>query len=498
MMKGGTLAMAVLAVAVVLTQAVTIKKFPYLPCAKKPTAYSVLPTVRNPDPKTFCFTIQVTATENCTSYCCGADLRKILIDVNPECAVQNPNIHVTLNDGPIKAGPAFEPGPNGPNNSVVLRLTQLGLNITTAHGAEVCISLARNSQGAGCRTMQEFCKPPAGEADGTCAVAMLDSQYDCCPIAKASSYVMPPPPPPESPPVLPAPEPCPVCVTLNRIEYFPLYPISFTAQQCQAWADMVVSNITAFAGLVDATLLNLPPAVKCEDDMLQACVKFASAEEGYKLEEYMEPLVQLWYSSFVNPCKAYWRGWYGASVTVNDGVDGSGCLQHYTSLVCDPAPIDFPKCKCDTGMVTPFFAAPILEKRPFEGSRTNDTLYCFTVFVSTPFDPDSPCGRTTNLLKAEIYADDAQRRKVKNILVRPNGANSSRLMSTSWASPGEQTLKVTPLNWNREQAHGASICLVVDNAADIGSFCNAPGSDTCTIIFFDDTKDCCPKFDASV
>ncbi|GLI68024.1 hypothetical protein VaNZ11_012342 [Volvox africanus] len=499
-MKGGTLVLAVLAAATALTHAATIKNFPYLSCSKKLAAYSLNPIARTPDANTFCVTIRVAPPENCTSYCCGADLRKILIDVKPECVVRNPNIRVTLNDAPTKIGPAFEPGLYGPNDSFVLRLTQLGLNITTADGVELCISLARNSQGAGCLTMQELCKPPAGEVDGTCAVAMLDTQYDCCPVAKASSYVMPPPPPPPpaSPAVLPAPEPCTTCVTLTRYEYFYVtLPLNFTSDECQAWSSMVTKDLSDVAGQLSAILLDLPPVVKCEDKMLQVCVKFASAAEGQKLEDVIYEMLQYWYFTAADPCKAYWRGGYSGVVTVDNGEgDGGGCLQTHVAMSCDPERIDFPKCKCDTRAgATPFFASPIMEKLPLAGSRTKDMLYCFQLYVRTPVYPESACGRTTNLLKAEIYANDAQRRKIKNILVMPNGANSSRVLATSWASPGEQTLKVTPLNWNLEQANGASICLVMDGSADILQFCNIG---TCKIIFFDDTKNCCPLFEASV
>ncbi|GIL52708.1 hypothetical protein Vafri_8516 [Volvox africanus] len=500
-MKGRTLLLAVLAAFAALTHAATINNFPYLSCTKKPAAYSLNPIAQTLDANTFCFTIRVTPPENCTSYCCGADLRKILIDVKPECVVHSPNIRVTLNGAPTKIGPAFEPGLYGPNNSFVLRLTQLGLDITTADGAELCISLAPNSLGAGCLTMQEFCKPPAGEADGTCILAMLDSQYDCCPLAKASSHAMPPPPhqSPASPSVLPVPEPCTTCATLTRIDPpFVSFPLSFTAEQCRAWSSMVSTNFSHFAGQVGAVLLDLPPVVKCEDKMLQVCVKFASDVEGQKMQGIIDDLVQYWYYMAVDPCKAYWRGPYFGYVTVDNG-EGGGCLQGQVAVSCDPLPVDFPKCKCDTAVgATPFFAGPILEKLPLPGSRINDTLYCFQLYVTTPSDPESVCGRTTNLLKAEIYADDAQRRKVKNIMVRHNGANSSRMLATSWAPPGEQTLKVTPLNWNLEQAHGASICLVMEGSADIGQFCNTAGSETCKIIFFDDAKNCCPMFDASV
>ena len=98
-------------------------------------------------------------------------------------------------------------------------------------------------------------------------------------------------------------------------------------------------------------------------------------------------------------------------------------------------------------------------------------------------DDDSPllmpvqsnCGKTTNMLKAEIWADDAQRRKVVAIGVQPGDSPTMKFLSTTWGAMGEQTVKATPLNWNKAQMEGGKICLELDNSTTLDSFCETGG-----------------------
>ncbi|EFJ49422.1 extracellular matrix glycoprotein pherophorin-V36 [Volvox carteri f. nagariensis] len=492
MIRNHFLALALVATVIAVADTATINNFPYVSCTKRPGAYSVASTVRMPDPNTFCFTIQATPPTGCTSRCCSADLRKILLDVTPECIVHNPNIRATLNGVATKVGPAFEPGVNGPNGTYALRLTQLGLNITTAAGAEVCISLGLNSQGAGCVTMQQLCKPPVGAAAGTCSIAIFDSQNDCCPISESGTYVAPPPPPPSLPPAVAVSDPCRTCVSLDLVDYGrSVFPGTFPPGLCQQLLDLVSSEVVA----ADIPLAGLQ-LTSCTDKLIQACGQFPSDEVGASYQDVLELLMHFWYGTLINTCKAYYRNDYSVTMRIDDGLPYSGCVTGFAFAACDPVSLNWPKCSCNTDRgSTPFYVSPFLNTMP--GRTENTTLYCFQLAVREPAYPQGKCGKTTSVLKAEILADDARRRKIRAIGLLPADAVSMRWISTSWATSGEDTLKVTPLNWSKDQADGAKICLELSSDYDIGSFCKTPSNGSCNIILFDDSKDCCPMFEAS-
>lgn len=90
------------------------------------------------------------------------------------------------------------------------------------------------------------------------------------------------------------------------------------------------------------------------------------------------------------------------------------------------------------------------------------------------------CGITDTLLKAEVWGNDIliQRRKILGIFVTPGNSNVTRLISPSWGSAGEQTLKISPLNWTPEQANGGRICLELNDPSSLPGFCNG-GVNTC-------------------
>ncbi|GLC40544.1 hypothetical protein PLESTB_000046700 [Pleodorina starrii] len=502
-MRGGALLLAVLAVVVGVTHGLT---FPYVKCAKRPSAYSLAPTIRRPDNNTFCFTVKVAVPDNCTNYCCAkADLRKILIDINPECNVKNPGLIATINGHPTAIGPGFEPGLDGPEDAYLLRLTQLGLNLTNANNTEICVTLGLNPAGNGCDTVEQFCRPPPGAPAGTCTAALFDVKNDCCPVKSFPEYAAPPSPSAPSAPfaplvpgLAPALQPCTTCATLNLEQVMPgaFYNRSFTPAECKKWSEMVVADLTAEAAAVGATLLDEPPSITCTDNKLQVCNRFATAEEGAKMENSIHDLLRYWYGTMADPCKAYNRGAYKISGQVSNGVDDTGCLNSMVAVSCDPPLADFPKCKCDTiAGATPFYALPYLEQAP--GRTNSTTLYCFQLIVREPWDPESACGKTTTLLKAEVYADDTRRRRIRGLAIKSAKAAVPRFVSPSWSSSGENTLKFSSLNWSLEEAHGAKLCMEIDNAFGVGPFCFGGSTETCKIIFFDTSRDCCPMFDAS-
>jgi hypothetical protein len=107
----------------------------------------------------------------------------------------------------------------------------------------------------------------------------------------------------------------------------------------------------------------------------------------------------------------------------------------------------------------------------------------------------STCGATTSLLKVEFYADDTKRRSISGFSLKTAGATTYKNISATWGAVGEKTVKATPLNWSKEQADGAQICMEIVGQLD--DFClGAPG--LCWANLFDVSKKCCPLYSASV
>ncbi|GIM01244.1 hypothetical protein Vretimale_6044, partial [Volvox reticuliferus] len=134
--------------------------FPYRDCATKIGAYRFSPVAKQYPGGKYCFIIKV-QSQNCTNSCCSADLNKIEFNVSDSCIIQPaPEVKATINGIYTRVGPAFAYPVNGRNGSAILRLTQLGLNLTTAADAEVCLTLKTNRLGKGCATLEQLCVPP--------------------------------------------------------------------------------------------------------------------------------------------------------------------------------------------------------------------------------------------------------------------------------------------------------------------------------------------------
>ncbi|EFJ49282.1 extracellular matrix glycoprotein pherophorin-V15 [Volvox carteri f. nagariensis] len=507
-------------------QSGAIPTFPYFNCARWISSYRISPNFKAYGGGTYCFTLTVKSPPGCTSYCCTkSDVKKIEFNVRRECNVLGAVIKSTVNGAPTRIGPAFEYPPAGPPGSAILRLTQLGLG-PGDDGAQVCLTLAANALGRGCSTLEELCVPPPGRPGSTCSVALFDSQLDCCPISTVSApipqtppllagrdgpfppTIYPPPPPPLPPPATPTP--CTVCAYLTLTPSSPIYPISITTEQCDNFAEIITADVSSQAEMVAAPLLDMPYTTSCSETQIKVCGTFKSAVETASLQTWVTSRVAHWLSLATGDsssgsggsCPAFL---YGYRVTVTVGGDGqwptipASCLSASVSTVCEAQPVPYPKCACNSRpRATPFAAIPLIFKAP--GRTSSTTLYCFTTDVISPYSSTGSCGSSTTLLKAEIWANEAKRRKVVAIAVQPANSTDLTFHAPTWGAVGEQTLKATPLMWDLTQANGGKICLELDKATDLGSFCNnVPGSPpTCWITFFSPDKKCCPLFAASL
>ncbi|PNH02308.1 Perphorin-2 [Tetrabaena socialis] len=139
-----------------------------------------------------CMTSRVVPCGRPGSPCCdpSIDLAKIELNVNMNCKLAITG--VTVNRRPVLT-PTWDMYGSG-NDKAVYKLTGLGLNLTTADGAVICMTL-----GGTCPTMQQLCP----EANGMCSYAVVQSGVcNCCPVGKLGYYPPPPPTRPQ-PPSLP-------------------------------------------------------------------------------------------------------------------------------------------------------------------------------------------------------------------------------------------------------------------------------------------------------
>ncbi|GIL44828.1 hypothetical protein Vafri_2292, partial [Volvox africanus] len=307
----------------------------------------------------------------------------------------------------------------------------------------------------------------------------------------------PPPPSPAPPPPSPPPS-CETCVYVSLTNNSALFDFSLQ-NFCANLSQTIISDLTAEAEAVGAGLIG-DATVTCSTDLIKICVTFLSEQDGAKLQPWIEQQAVFWlYLVSGDKCPTFLVGYTVIlEVAGADGPGSASCLQAITSRSCTPEPVPFPKCKCVTRpAATPFAATPYLTKERGRNSRT--VLYCFSTAIVAPYSPNSACGKTTVLLKAEMWGNDDLRRSVTGIGIQPAGSEM-KFLSATWGSVGEQTVKATPLNWSKAQAARGRICMELEKATDLGAFCNNPGAaqPTCWINFFDLSKNCCPLFAASL
>ncbi|GIM11472.1 hypothetical protein Vretimale_14967, partial [Volvox reticuliferus] len=313
----------------------------------------------------------------------------------------------------------------------------------------------------------------------------------------------PPPPrpkPPSPPPPLSPPPPCTSCIyTTLTPGPTVLIPYELTSSDCAKLANVIQANVSSKAAALGAVLLSTP-TVTCDKAFVKVCFTFKSDQDGALLMPFIADLTQAWLDAFLSPgCPSYLSGY---TVSVTAGPDGDpfnpaaeGCLfSEPASIACasDSKPSNYPACECVTrARATPFMANP--KFTVISPGRKNYTkLYCFSIAVVTPTNPNVGCGRSKILRNVEFFANDSQRPRVKGVGLKPAGAASMTFFSEIWGPVGDQTLKTPVVNWNTTQANGAQVCLEVEYLTDLNTFFN--GSNTCWISLFDESKNCCPTF----
>ncbi|GIL64053.1 hypothetical protein Vafri_18032 [Volvox africanus] len=459
------------------------KVFPYCQCTPSPGAYSLAPTVVSKTPGTYCFTVKTNPPQGCKSYCCTqADLKKLEIDINSSCRVPGVSAVATINDVRTKVAPVFDKAAQGLNGSTILKLTQLGLNLSTANGAEICITLKTNGAGQGCTTLEQLCAPPAGAPPGTCSTALFDTADDCCPGNPVNVKT------------------CKTCVYFSLTATGAISrPYNFTATQCATLAAAVARDMSIQSAAANASISSNFSMVSCETNQLKVCGDFASDVEGGKLRAFIDDMAIQWLSQvtgdLTTSCPIALANY---TVTVTVGGNGSdpavlpsSCLDAVKSTACKPNPFPFPKCVCNTTQgISPFTPdGPITQ---LNGRKSKSLLYCFSIKTHTPIP--GPCSSATILQKVEFWANEAVRTKVLGFSLKPTGASSWKNISATWGGKGEETLKATPLNWTLAQADGGTVCMEVDRSVALDQLCLGPTPNTCWANLFDPSRTCCPLY----
>ncbi|GIM01232.1 hypothetical protein Vretimale_6037 [Volvox reticuliferus] len=460
--------------------------FPYCQCNPSPGAYSLEPTVVSKTPGTFCFTVKVNPPQGCKSYCCTrADLKKLEIDVNSSCRVPGVSAVATINGVRTAIAPVFDKAAQGVNGSTVLKLTQLGLNLSTANGADICITLKTNRAGQGCTTLEQLCAPPALAPPGTCSTALFDTTDECCPGNPVNI------------------NPCKTCI------YFSLTPMgtiirpyNFTATQCASLAAAVAHDMSVQSAVANASISSNFTTVSCVNNQLKVCGDFASDVEGGKLKAYIDDMAIQWLSQVTGDLSASCPialANYTVTVTVGGNGDDpavlpASCLEAVKSIGCKPNSFPFPKCVCNiTQGILPFAPDGLITQ--LDGRKARSLLYCLSFKTLNPIP--GPCSNGTIFQKAEFWANEAVRTKVLGFSLKAAGASSWKNISATWGGKGEETLKATPINWTLAQANGGTVCMEVDRSVTLDQLCLGPDPNTCWANLFDPSRMCCPLYPTS-
>ncbi|GIL81007.1 hypothetical protein Vretifemale_10143, partial [Volvox reticuliferus] len=183
--------------------------FPFCKCEEPPISPYSLDGPNFKGNNTYCLKVSVNefVSPSCTSYCCNQmDFKKLEMNIYSWCDVPGVVLSSTLNGKPTSVNPSIELAPQGSSGATLLKITQLGLNISNADGAEICLTLGTNRAGKGCTTLEDLCVPPPPLLGGTCMAVLFSTTNQCCPTfavpqTQTSSPTLLQPPPSPSPPL---------------------------------------------------------------------------------------------------------------------------------------------------------------------------------------------------------------------------------------------------------------------------------------------------------
>ncbi|EFJ45152.1 extracellular matrix glycoprotein pherophorin-V23 [Volvox carteri f. nagariensis] len=444
--------------------------FPFCECDSN-GAYDVVNPYKYRGNNTYCFTIRVLRRPGCTSYCCTqADLKKLEINTYSSCDVPGVLLSATLNGAPTVVRPNFEAAPQGAVGDTILKLTRLGLNLTTADGAEICITLRTNRAGKGCTNLEQLCVPPP--------LSVMD-----LPVVFSE---------------------CQTCVNLKIYpdERPGIIPFVITPELCENYSSTVISRMTAASQMVGAFISNPLELKVCNKDTIIICGAFKTVDPGNSaVPVFLSNTGNELATHFLNTlipeeCPAYLNH-HTIEVTI-DGllsipplIDDNGiagmpntCISGLATENCE-LDVLFPNCTClmTTGL-TPFGALPTFTTKP--GRTPASTQYCFRLWTFEPYP--GPCADAASVTKVEFWVNDTMRRNINGFAVKSSSDATYTYIYPTWAPRGDNVVRATPLNWSLQQANGAEVCMDLDNDTTPDEFCLGPWSRTCHLSIFDDSR----------
>nr|ABA41403.1 pherophorin-C5 protein precursor [Chlamydomonas reinhardtii] len=525
--------------------AATALDFPYAGCARalSKSKYSVKPVTTFPGTNTICWTVQYSDPQcaNPSEPCCSADLHKLQLDVKQSCA-SGFRATATVNGQGTPSPTIYRP-PNGGSDQYVLSIPGLGLDGASANGATICLTLT----GGSCMTLASLTPSPVW------SVALWDTAHQCCPVTRGASPPPPPPPspppppppsppppsppppspppppppspppppppsppppsppppsppppsppppspppppppspPPPSPPPPSPPPPCKVCATweaiagpnvlVDDLNYFG------DAYNCAVGKDVISELFAPY--MEDGTIIAGTDSITCNGNKITACATMYSKERGAKMANELESMGNGLVTSvfgFTGDCPLALAG-YSTGVTSTD----QDCGIFKAGPACAPPTTPFPFCVCNKQQgSTPFYLDNAVEVDDVNNE------YCLSVYTAAA--GPGKCASATIMKKAEFYFDYNMRWKLTGITIRyNNGRTATR--SQSWGPVGDNTLKVSDLNWKTGDVASLKpkICFKFKSGTTLADFSMDPDGYVWGSLFNPD-QSCCPTFPA--
>ncbi|KAG2493757.1 hypothetical protein HYH03_007979 [Edaphochlamys debaryana] len=305
-----------------------------------------------------------------------------------------------------------------------------------------------------------------------------------------------PPPPTDGP--------CDLCIHFQITPPAPdPFPYRFDDLACTDLPQIVSDDISAAAaGVVPPVEITTPFELsECSDTLIKVCGTFASGAAAEALQPFIDQQLAVWGEALggQNQCPAYLSGYLVTVTAAGQELEDPSCLEGQSQNQCsDEEPTNFPTSDtCEsTKFASPFAASPFLEAVP--GGSGATALYCFALRVLEPVDDQGPCANSSSLASVEVWANDSLRDSLAALGVLPAGSSAIRQVAPVWGSPGQNTLRVFPISWTRQQADGARICLELEAGTALSDFCMGDAVDTCWLSLYDDSRSCCPTYAATV
>ncbi|GIL49715.1 hypothetical protein Vafri_5983 [Volvox africanus] len=459
------------------------QRFPYRSCSENPSPYRLTPreiTATQPE-MLFCYDLNVNSNVCDTGQCCDTELQTIEFEVNSKCNAKGATVEATIttNASTTTSRPSIQAYKmNDGTLKYVLRLTNLNLGLWSDN-TQICLNLTD-----GCKTVQDLCVPPtASSVYGTCLAAFFndnESTGSCC----STDTVNPPYY------ILIDHFPCEQCmsITLQQTFFFPFD--TFTTDICLKVMEYMADNLNKIAEDLD-----LEMSSKFSVD-LKGCLPTSITVCGIFNEITLMLDNEALESSILGVATGTLSGVASQMCSLDSHTQPiatsleNNCVEFQaTTSSCTTDPTAFlPTCPCDQSKgASPYYAIPFGSTEP--GRRAGSTLYCFTIGV-LPQEHIIPgeCSNADTVEKIEVYADEAFRRNISGIRIAPNG-EPPRWISPTWAAPGSNRMKVTPLRWNSSMANGGSFCFELN--IPLNNFCGLEG---CHVSLFDPTRSCCPTY----